>query len=164
MADNNTNGTDAPGASDNGQPQINVLGQYIKDLSFENPSAPRSLMGNGKPSIQINFNVQAQAMGEELFEVALTLEANATAEENVLYNLELVYAGGFRLHNLPKEAIQPVLFIECPALLFPFVRRLVGDLTREGGFPPLLLDPIDFASLFRQRMMQQGQAAANAAE
>ena len=164
MAENNTNGTDAPGAADNGQPQINVLGQYIKDLSFENPSAPRSLMGSGKPSIQINFNVQAQAMGEELFEVALTLEANATVEENVLYNLELVYAGGFRLHNLPKEAIQPVLFIECPALLFPFVRRLVGDLTREGGFPPLLLDPIDFASLFRQRMAQQGQQAATAAE
>ena len=161
MAENNPNGADNPGASDNGQPQINVLGQYIKDLSFENPAAPRSLMPGGKPSIQINFNVQAQPMGEELYEVALTLEANATSEDNnVIYNLELVYAGGFRLHNLPKEAIQPVLFIECPALLFPFVRRLVGDLTREGGFPPLLLDPIDFASLYRQRVTQSKSAAA----
>ena len=163
MADDNTNGGARPEPGESKQPQINVLGQYIKDLSFENPSAPRSLRGVGKPSIQINFNVQAQPIGEEMFEVALTLEANATGEEGVIYNLELVYAGGFRLHNLPKEAIQPVLFIECPALLFPFVRRLVGDLSREGGFPPLLLDPIDFASLYRQRMMQT-QTAANAAQ
>lgn len=164
MADKNTNGLDGANAQESQQPQINVLGQYIKDLSFENPSAPRSLMAGGKPGIQINFNVQAQAMGEELFEVALTLEANASVEDNVLYKLELVYAGGFRLHNLPKEAIQPVLFIECPALLFPFVRRLVGDLTREGGFPPLLLDPIDFASLFRQRVAQQNETAAAASQ
>jgi preprotein translocase subunit SecB len=161
MAENNTNGDDRAGPEENKQPQINVLGQYIKDLSFENPAAPRAL--KGKPSIQVNFNVQAQPVGEELYEVALTLEANATAEEGVIYTMELVYAGGFRLHNLPKEAIQPVLFIECPALLFPFVRRLVGDLTREGGFPPLLLDPIDFATLYRQRLMQN-QAAANTAQ
>jgi preprotein translocase subunit SecB len=161
MADNNSNGNDAAEAGDSNQPQINVLGQYIKDLSFENPSAPRSLRGNQKPSIQINFNVQAQPIGDELFEVALSLEASASSDEGVIYNLELVYAGGFRLHSLPKEAIQPVLFIECPALLFPFVRRIVGDLTREGGFPPLLIDPIDFASLYRQRMMQN-QSAANA--
>jgi preprotein translocase subunit SecB len=160
MAENSTNGNDA---AENTQPQINVLGQYIKDLSFENPAAPRSLRGLGKPSVQINFNVQAQPIGEELYEVALTLEANTTTDEGVVYNMELVYAGGFRLHNLPKEAIQPVLFIECPALLFPFVRRIVADLTREGGFPPLLIDPIDFASLYRQRMMQ-GQAAANATQ
>lgn len=161
MADNNTNGDDRAGPEDGNHAQINVLGQYIKDLSFENPSAPRA--PKGKPSIQINFNVQAQPIGEELFEVSLTLEASATADEGVIYKMELVYAGGFRLHNLPKEAIQPVLFIECPALLFPFVRRIVGDLTREGGFPPLLLDPIDFATLYRQRVVQ-GQAAANAAE
>ncbi len=163
MADNNSNGNDTAEAGESKQPQINVLGQYIKDLSFENPSAPRSMRGGVKPSIQINFNVQAQPIGEELFEVALTLEANATGDDGVIYNLELVYAGGFRLHNLPKEAIQPVLFIECPALLFPFVRRIVGDLTREGGFPPLLIDPIDFASLYRQRMMQN-QEAANASQ
>jgi preprotein translocase subunit SecB len=162
MADTNGNGNNRAEGGESRQPQINVLGQYIKDLSFENPSAPRSLRTAGKPSIQINFNVQAQPVGEELYEVALTLEADATSDDGVLYNLELVYAGGFRLHNLPKEAIQPVLFIECPALLFPFVRRIVGDLTREGGFPPLLIDPIDFASLYRQRLMQN-QAEANAA-
>lgn len=164
MAENNTNGNNAAEAGESTQPQINVLGQYIKDLSFENPSAPRSLRTTAKPGIQINFNVQAQPMGEELFEVSLTLEANAQAEDEVIYKLELVYAGGFRLHNLPREAIQPVLFIECPALLFPFVRRLVADMTREGGFPPLLIDPIDFASLYRQRMMQSQSAANNATQ
>ena len=167
MADTNGNGNNKAEGGDSRQPQINVLGQYIKDLSFENPSAPRSLRSGGKPNIQINFNVQAQPVGDELFEVALTLEADATGEDGVLYNLELVYAGGFRLHNLPKEAVQPVLFIECPALLFLFVRRIVGDLTREGGFPPLLIDPIDFASLYRQRMIQsqaEGNAASTAAQ
>jgi preprotein translocase subunit SecB len=162
MAENNTNGDDRAGAGEGNQPQINVLGQYIKDLSFENPSAPRSL--SGKPSIQISFNVQAQEIGKELFEVGLTIEANATSDDDTIYKLELVYAGGFRLHNLPAEAIRPVLFVECPALLFPFARRLVADLTREGGFPPLMMDPIDFASLYRQRMTQQGQATANAAQ
>jgi preprotein translocase subunit SecB len=152
--------TAGSGAGNGEQPQINVLGQYIKDLSFENPSAPRSLRNMGKPGIEISFNVQAQPIGEEVFEVVLALEATAKAEEETIYTLELVYGGGFRLHNLPKEAIQPVLFIECPALLFPFVRRLVADLTREGGYPPLLLDPIDFASLYRQRMMQ-AKAAGN---
>ena len=162
MADNGTNGTSGVGASAQKQPQINVLGQYIKDLSFENPAVPKSLRGGKNPNIQINFNVQAQPMGEELFEVALTMEANAKNDEGVIYNLELVYAGGFRLHDLPQDAIQPVLFIECPALLYPFVRRLVADLTREGGFPPLLIDPIDFASLYRQRMAAQSEAASTA--
>jgi preprotein translocase subunit SecB len=157
MAEN----TEGGNAANGGQPQINVLGQYIKDLSFENPSAPRSLRNLGKPGIEISFNVQAQPIGEEIYEVVLSLEATAKSEEDTVYTLELVYGGGFRLHNLPKEAIQPVLFIECPSLLFPFVRRLVADLTREGGYPPLLLDPIDFASLYRQRLMQ-AQNASNA--
>ena len=104
--------------------------------------------------IQINFNVQAQGIGEDAYEVALTVEATAKNEDGSLYALELVYAGGFRLKDLPQQAIRPVLFIECPALLFPFARRLIADLTREGGFPPLLLDPIDFGSLYRQRVME----------
>lgn len=153
---NGTNGA-APeaGNAEAPPPQVNVLGQYIKDLSFENPGAPRSLRGPGKnPNIQINVNVQAQPIGDDVYEVVLSMEAAAKNEEGTLYNLELIYAGGFRLRNLPPQALKPVLFIECPALLFPFVRRLVADLTREGGFPPLLLDPIDFVALFRQRMTQ----------
>jgi preprotein translocase subunit SecB len=142
------------------QPQINVLGQYIKDLSFENPGSPQNLRNPGKnPNVQINFNVQAQSLGEDMFEVSLSLESSAKTDEASLYALELVYAAVFRLKNLPQQALQPVLFIECPALLFPFVRRVVADLTREGGFPPLLIDPIDFASLYRQRMQQQAAGA-----
>jgi preprotein translocase subunit SecB len=151
-----TNGSSSRDETNDGkQPQINVLGQYVKDLSFENPRAPQSLRGPGSnPNVQVNFNVQAQTIGEDIYEVSLTLEASASTDEGNLYALELIYAGGFRLKDLPQQAMRPVLFIECPALLFPFVRRLVADLTREGGFPPLFLDPIDFASLYRQRMMQ----------
>ena len=155
MAESNgTNGGGIPpqGPGSPHHPQVNVLGQYIKDLSFECPDAARFFRGPGKnPNLQINFNVQVRNMKEETYEVALSLEGEAKSDEGVLYNIELVYAGAFLLRNLPQEAIQPVLFIECPALLFPFVRRLVADLTREGGFPPLLLDPIDFAGLYRRR-------------
>jgi preprotein translocase subunit SecB len=156
-----TNGAGTDAAQDpRKQPQINVLGQYIKDLSFENPGSPQNLRNPGSnPNVQINFNVGYQPLGDDVYEVALTLESSAKTDDTSLYNLELVYAGAFRLKNLPAQALQPVLFIECPALLFPFVRRIVADLTREGGFPPLLIDPIDFASLFRQRMIQQ-QAGA----
>jgi len=165
MADETTangNGNAADSAAN--KPQINVLGQYIKDLSFENPNAPKSLQHQGKnPSLNINFNVQAQAIGENMYEVALKLEASAKLEESVLYNMELLYAGGFRLQDLPQQAIRPVLFVECPALLFPFARRLVADLTREGGFPPLLLDPIDFAALYRQQAAQQDEPEGQSA-
>jgi preprotein translocase subunit SecB len=154
------NGAATPGDQKPKMPQINVLGQYIKDLSFENPGAPGSLRGREKqPGLQLNFNVQAKAIGEDVYEVLLTLEANAKVDEESIYTLELVYGGAFRLKDLPEQAIRPFLFIECPALLFPFARRLVADLTREGGFPPLLLDPIDFAALFRQRAAEEQKRA-----
>lgn len=158
---NGNNGGIAPQQDSGGaHPQVNVLGQYIKDLSFECPDATRFFRGPGKnPNLQINFNVQVRSLQEDRFEVALSIEGEARSDEGVLYNIELVYAGAFLLRNLPSEVVQPVLFIECPALLFPFVRRLVADLTREGGFPPLLLDPIDFAGLYRRRA-ESGQQPA----
>lgn len=162
MSDTSTNsGPDGNAAA---RPQINVLGQYVKDLSFENPQAPKSLRTPGKnPKIQVNFNVAVQTMADDVYEVALSMEANADSEEGVLFKHDLVYAGLFQLKNLPKEVVQPILFIECPALLFPFVRRLVADLSREGGFPPMMIDPIDFASLYRNRL-QQEQAATGATQ
>jgi preprotein translocase subunit SecB len=167
MADTNgANGGGAPHpaqAGDSAQsPQVNVLGQYIKDLSFESPDASRFLRGPGKnPNLQLNFNVQVRNISEEAFEVALAIEGEARSDEGVLYKLELIYAGAFLLRNLPQEAIQPILYIECPALLFPFARRLVADLSREGGFPPLLLDPIDFAGLYRRRGEMTAQATTS---
>ena len=162
MADTNgANGGPVPETTEAGNapqaPQVNVIGQYIKDLSFESPDASRFLRGPGNnPSLQLNFNVQVKNLGQDAYEVALMLEGEAKSDEGVLYKMELIYAGAFVLRNLPQEAIQPILYIECPALLFPFIRRLVADLSREGGFPPLLLDPIDFAGLYRRR----GETAA----
>ena len=162
MAENNgSNGGSVPQPGDNStQPQVNVLGQYIKDLSFESPDTERFFKGPGNnPNLQLNFNVQVRNLKENAFEVALSLEGEARSDDGVLYNIELVYAGAFVLRNLPQEAIQPVLFVECPALLFPFARRIVADLSREGGFPPLLLDPIDFGGLYRRRL-ESGQQPA----
>jgi preprotein translocase subunit SecB len=142
-------------------PQINVLGQYIKDFSFENPNAVRFLRGPGKnPNLKLNFNVVVSSIGEDSYEVALALEGEARSEEGTLYKIELVYAGAFMLKNLPKEAIQPVLYIECPSLLFPFIRRIVADASREGGYPPLLLDPVDFAGLYRTKAGKGAPSAA----
>jgi preprotein translocase subunit SecB len=155
MAENNgANGGDARQAGDNTQqPQVNVLGQYIKDLSFEAPDTARFFRGPGNnPNLRLNFNVEARSLQDSAYEVSLSLEGEARSDDGVLYNLELVYAGVFVLKNLPQEATHPVLFAECPALLFPFARRLAADLTREGGFPPLLLDPVDFGSLYRRRL------------
>jgi preprotein translocase subunit SecB len=161
---NGGGGIPQQGPDSSQHPQVNVIGQYIKDLSFECPDATRFFRGPGKnPNLQINFNVQVRSLQQDAFEVALSLEGEAKSEEGVLYNIELLYAGAFVLKNLPQEAIQPVLFIECPALLFPFVRRIVADLTREGGFPPLLLDPIDFAGLYRRRA-EMGQEPTIATE
>jgi preprotein translocase subunit SecB len=162
MAENTgTNGGKTPAAGDTTlQPQVNVLGQYIKDLSFEAPDTDRFFSGPGNnPNLQLNFNVQVRNLKEDAFEVALSLEGEARSDAGVLYNIELVYAGAFVLRNLPQEAVRPVLFVECPSLLFPFARRIVADLSREGGFPPLLLDPIDFGGLYR-RQLESGQQPA----
>jgi preprotein translocase subunit SecB len=136
------------------------MAQYVKDLSFESPGAPNSLRGRDKaPSININVNVNANPMSETDFDVNLTLTAKANVDKEVLFNVELVYGGVFRIAGFPKEHVLPVLFIECPRLLFPFARQIVAEATRNGGFPPLMLDPIDFAQMF-QRKLAEDQAKA----
>ncbi len=154
MAEKNGTNGGAPHQADAGeQPQVNIAGQYIKDLSFEAPDTQRFFRGPGNnPNLQLNFNVQVNKLPNSAFEVALSFEGEAKSDEGVLYNIELVYAGAFMLRNVPEDALQPFLFIQAPALLFPFARRLVADLTREGGFPPLMLDPIDFGGLYQQRI------------
>ena len=135
---------------------LNVLAQYIKDLSFENPSAPRSLQARDKaPSININVNVNANPLSEAEFDVVLTLNAEAKEGDKTLFNVELSYGGVFRVTGFPQEHMLPLLFIECPRLLFPFARQIVADATRNGGFPPLMIDPIDFAQMFTQRMAEE---------
>ncbi|MEE9313897.1 MAG: protein-export chaperone SecB [Rhizobiaceae bacterium] len=145
----------APEAA-SGEPSLNVLAQYIKDLSFENPHAPHSLgPRENSPEINININVNANPLSETDFEVELTLEANAGEGADTMFNCELNYAGVFRLTNMPEEAIAPAILIECPRLLFPFARQVIADATRNGGFPPLMIDPVDFAGLFQQRMAEE---------
>ena len=147
------NGAGAP--DPNAQVQLNTLAQYVKDYSFENPRAPMSLQGQQEqPEISISVNVNAQALGETEYEVSIKLEAEAKTKDDVLFNVELLYAGVFRITGVPAEHIHPVVLIECPRLLFPFARQIVAEGTRDGGFPPLMIDPVDFAALYRQRVEQ----------
>jgi preprotein translocase subunit SecB len=134
-------------------PQIGVLAQYVKDLSFENPNAPRSLTPSGQqPTINIQVNVDATPQSATDFEVTLRLEGKAESQGSVLFAFELIFAGIFRVQNVPADSLQPVVMIECPRLLFPFAREIVATVVRNGGFPPLMLDPFDFVGLYRQRV------------
>jgi preprotein translocase subunit SecB len=147
-----TNGGPQPQAA----PHIGVLAQYVKDFSFENPNAPRSLAPTGQqPSINIQVNVDAAPMSATDFEVNLRLEGKAELPgqpPTMLFSFELVFGGLFRIQNVPAESTQAIILIECPRLLFPFAREIVATATRNGGFPPLLLDPVDFVALYRQRL------------
>src|SRR5690606_33359724 len=150
-------GAAAPEANGNGkQPNLSVLTQYVKDLSFESPGAPKSLMArNSPPAININVNVNANPISGSEYDIVLTLNAKAEADKAVLFNVELVYGGVFRIEGFPQEHLLPILFIECPRLLFPFARQVIADATRNGGFPPLMIDPIDFARMFQQRVAEE---------
>ncbi len=135
--------------------QLSILAQYVKDLSFESPGAPQTLQGPGQnPQLKIGVNVNAGPRGEDIYEVILNIEAHAKSDQGVIYNVELAYGGLFRLVNIPQHLLQPVMFVDCATLLFPFVRRVLSDVVRDGGFPPLLLDPIDFGRLYTQNMAQ----------
>jgi len=143
-------------SSEGAQPSLNILAQYIKDLSFENPGAPRSLQArDNAPAINISVNVNANPLSENDFDVVLSLNAEAKDGDKALFAVELVYGGVFRITGFPQEHILPILFIECPRLLFPFARQIVADATRNGGFPPLMIDPIDFTQMFSQRMAEE---------
>jgi preprotein translocase subunit SecB len=157
MADMSSNGGQT--APNTTQPQqqagIHVLGQYIKDLSFENPSAPRSLRpSDTAPTLDVNVNVNARPQSQTDFEIELKLDARAARGEETLFIVEVTYAGLFQIRNVPQEHVQPLVLIECPRLLFPFARQIVADATRQGGFPPLMIDPVDFTALYRRRMAE----------
>lgn len=155
MAEGNGN------AAGSAAPQINTLGQYTKDFSFENPNAPRSLAPQERaPNIAIQVNVDVQQLAESDFEVRLKLDGSAGEGADTLFKFELLYCGVFRMVNIPQEQLHPVVMIECPRILFPFARQIVADAVRNGGFPPLYLDPVDFGALYMQRMAEEGQPAS----
>ena len=158
--------TDAPATPQGGDqpmpPAIRVAGQYVKDLSFENPGAPESLRGAGQPNIDLSVDVQARDMGNDMFEVELIIGARAQRESNPVFIVELTYAGLFQIQNVDPQAREAFLLIECPRLIFPFARRVLSDTTRDGNFPPLMLDPVDFAGLYRQQLAQRAAATGGA--
>jgi preprotein translocase subunit SecB len=148
-------------ASDDTQPQFRILTQYVRDLSFENPNSPQSLGPVAdQPQIDVRIDVGVKRLNETDYEVKLSVGADAKAKEGVMFLIELQYCGLFRLVNIPEENIEPMLLIECPRQIFPFARRIIADVTRDGGFPPLMVDPIDFMSLYQQRRDEAAAAAA----
>ena len=142
---------------------LRVLAQFIRDLSFENPKAPDSLRWAGtQPQMDVNVEMNARGRPDGLFEVDLKIASSAQHEEGAVFACELVYGGLFQLQGIPEEEVEPLLMVECPRLLFPFARQMVADAVRNGGFPPLYLDPIDFVALYRQRAAEV-QAQENGA-
>jgi len=141
-------------------PQFLLNSQYVKDLSFENPNAPQALQqADQRPNITVNVNVEARSLGPDVYEVELKLAANAKRDEMALFMAELVYAGVFTIRGFPQEHLQLAVLVQCPTLLFPFARRVLADVIRDGGFPPLLLEPINFLELL-QRQQQAAQQQA----
>lgn len=137
-------------------PHISINAQYIKDLSFENPNAPASLANVKNPEVNLAvLDVGITQMSEKnVFEVSLHIEASATSEDKTLFVVDLTYAGVFALFNIPEDEYKALLAIHCPSMIFPFARKIVADVTQDGGFQALMIDPIDFAALFHRKMAE----------
>ena len=136
------------------EPGIRILAQFIRDLSFENPRAPDSLRAGVQPQIDLGVEMNARGRDDGLYEVDLKLSARANREDGTVFFVELLYGGLFAIEGVPAEEMEPVLLVECPRFLFPFARRVIADVTTDGGFPPFLLDPIDFAGVYAARKAQ----------
>lgn len=160
-----TNAPEAtPAETGDVQPGIRILAQFVRDFSFENPLAPDALRaGSAQPAIDMGVEMNARGRADGLFEVDLKLSARAEREGQAVFHVEVVYGGLFHIAGIPEEDLEPVLLIECPRFLFPYARRLISDVTAEGGFPPFLIDPIDFAGVYAARKAQaEGQQVGNA--
>jgi preprotein translocase subunit SecB len=143
-------------------PQLTINAQYVKDLSFENPRAPQSLMQpSGQPDVELNVDVKARNLNPEMFEIVLTIKATAKVQQEPLFLVELAYGAVVTVKNASQEILPQVILVEAPRLIFPFARAVVADATRDGGFPPLLINPIDFAELLRRQ--QTAAPASDAA-
>jgi len=143
------------GPPEDQQPQLNVVAQYIKDFSFENPNSPQSLMPSKEaPQIGIQINVNAAPLNDTEIEVVLKLDGKAEMAGKLMFSFDLEFGGVFRIRNVPQESLNAIVLIECPRLLFPFAREIIATAVRNGGFPPLLLDPVDFVALYRRKMEQ----------
>jgi len=152
------------GADDNGQPPVSVLAQYVKDLSVENPSAPQVYSWQVQPQLDVQFNLNVQGASEGVHEVSLKFDISARSDSGTHFMVDLTYGGLFALRNVPDEALPPFLMIEAPRLLFPFARLVISDAVSGMGFPPLMLDPIDFASAYMAQVEAAQQQTTGTAE
>lgn len=165
MAEEHKNENTPVGGDANQGPAAGMIAQYVKDLSFENPNAPQSLQANPgqKPAIDVNVNVGVQQMNDEVYEVELKISANAKdGEGKVSFVVELAYGALFGIRGIPEDATKAFLLIQAPTLMFPFARQIIASASQDGGFPPLLLDPINFEALFRAQQAQAEQQAGEA--
>jgi preprotein translocase subunit SecB len=152
-----------PPGSDAGTQQLIVNAQYVKDFSFENPRAPHSLLQQKEaPEVQLGVDVKAQSLGQDIYEVLLTVNANAASGGEAVFVAELTYAAVVTVRNTPQDLLPVILLVETPRLLFPFARAVIATATREGGFPPLLLHPVDFAELLRRQQLAAAAAPSGA--
>ncbi|MBN8806937.1 MAG: protein-export chaperone SecB [Sphingomonas sp.] len=161
MADQDT--TIQPNGADTA-PAIGMISQYVKDLSFESPSAPAIFQSQVAPAIDVEFGIAVAQVADDVHEVTVKVDVRAKSDEQTAFIVELVYAGLFGVRNVPADQLQPFMLGEAPRLLFPFARRVVSDAVRDGGFPPLMLDPIDFGALYLQQLQAQQDAATTGAE
>jgi preprotein translocase subunit SecB len=154
MAEQEGAGVGPQADGDDQSPQFGIISQYVKDLSFENPNAPAVYQWQGQPQIDVNFNIGAQKVADDVHEVTLRIEISARAQDQTAFQVDLLYAGLVAARNIPAEQLQPVLLAEVPRILFPFARRTISDAVIDGGFPPLLLEPFDFGALYMQQAAQ----------
>src|SRR6478736_4307422 len=159
MADQDPNSGGNGAAEGGDQPQVSILAQYVKDLSVENPSAPQGYSWQVQPTLDVQFNLNVESADEGVHEVTLKFDISARSENGVHFVVDLSYAGLFAIRNVPNEALSPFLLIEAPRLLFPFARQVISEAVSNTGFPPLMLDPIDFASAYMAQIQAQQQGA-----
>jgi len=161
MADQDPIIPDNGGGDDNSAPQVATIAQYIKDLSVESPSSPQVFQWSGQsPQLDVQFHINVNAAGDDVHEVTLKIDVSARSENGTQFLVDLSYAGLFGFRNMPEEALAPFLLAEAPRLLFPFARQIIAEATQNCGFPPLLLDPIDFGAAY----LTQAEGAAEAPE
>lgn len=153
-----TNGSGDNGAMAGSEPQVSVLAQYVKDLSAENPSAPAVFQWTEQAQLDVQFNIQVDKIADEVHEIVLKIDVSARSSQGIHFVIDLAYGGLFGLRNVPEEALPPFMLIEAPRLIFPFARQIVADAVSNAGFPPLLLDPIDFAAAYMAQLQAAEQA------
>lgn len=151
--DGNEGGSNANGADN--QPSAGIISQYVKDLSVENPNAPQSFQWADQPQLDVQFNIAANAVNEEVHEIELKISVNAKAPQGTAYIIELAYCALIGMRNIPEDQAHAFLFAEAPRLAFPFARAVIADAVRDAGYPPLMLDPIDFQGLYMQRLAEK---------